>query len=95
MFQKRSVKKINTHILRSILSSENRAIYEAMWNNMAHPDMPQMTVQYGECTLNAPYYTIMYGYKHKFRIRIMLFRGKNGCMEASLCCIYTYIASLV
>ena len=43
-FRKKIVQKINTHILYSITSSENRAIYEAMWKNMAQSDMPQMTV---------------------------------------------------
>jgi len=39
MFQKKFVQKINTHILRSIMSSENRAIYEALWKNMTQPDI--------------------------------------------------------
>jgi hypothetical protein len=44
MFQTKVVEKIKTHILSSITFSENRAVYEIMWENVAEPDRPQMTV---------------------------------------------------
>jgi adenine specific DNA methylase Mod len=43
--------KIKTHILCSKIFSENRAVYEIIWKNIIQPDKPQMTVQYGTCTL--------------------------------------------
>jgi hypothetical protein len=33
--------------------SENRAVYEIMWKNVAEPDRPQMTIKLGVCTLHA------------------------------------------
>jgi len=44
MFQTNVVDKIKAQILCSITFSENRAIYEIMWENMVEPDMPQMTI---------------------------------------------------
>jgi hypothetical protein len=38
------VEKIKTHILYSIAFSENRAVYEIMWQNMVEPDRPQMAI---------------------------------------------------
>ena len=39
------VKKIKTHILRSVtFSPENRAVYEIMWKNMAEKKRPEMTI---------------------------------------------------
>jgi len=35
MFQTKVVEKIETHILCSVTSFENRAVYEIMWKNMA------------------------------------------------------------
>jgi len=32
---------------------ENRAILKIMWKNIAHPDRPQVTMQYGSCALHA------------------------------------------
>jgi hypothetical protein len=31
----------------------NRAIYKTMWENMAHPERPQVTMQYGSCALHS------------------------------------------
>jgi hypothetical protein len=45
MFQAKVVEKIKTHILCSITSAENRAVFEIMWKNVAKPDRPQMTVE--------------------------------------------------
>ena len=44
MFETNVIEKIKTHILYSIISPENRDLYEVMWKNMVHPDRPQMTV---------------------------------------------------
>jgi hypothetical protein len=33
------------------LFSENLAVYDIMWTNMAQPERVQVTVQYGACAL--------------------------------------------
>ena len=44
----------NTHVVFSnFFFSENRTIYEIMWENMVEPERPQMTVQYDACALHA------------------------------------------
>jgi hypothetical protein len=40
MFQTNVVEKIKTHILRSTMFSESRAVYEIMLKNTVQPDMP-------------------------------------------------------
>jgi len=42
--QTKVVEKIKTHILFSATFSENRAVYEKMWNNIAERGRPQVTV---------------------------------------------------
>jgi hypothetical protein len=44
MLQTKVVEKIKTHILYSIISPENRDVYEVMWKNMVEPGRPQMTL---------------------------------------------------
>jgi len=44
MSQAKVVKKIEAHILCSITSSENRAVYEIMWKNVVEPDSAHMTI---------------------------------------------------
>jgi len=44
MFQTKAVEKIKTHILCSVTSPENRAVYETMWKNTVQPDRPQMAM---------------------------------------------------
>jgi hypothetical protein len=44
MFQTKVVEKIKTHILSSVTFSENRAVYEIMWENMVQTDRPQMRI---------------------------------------------------
>jgi hypothetical protein len=44
MFKTKVVEKIETHILFSVIFSENRAVYEVMWENMVQPDRPQMAI---------------------------------------------------
>ena len=46
------VEKIKIHILCSI-NFLNRAFYEKMQKNMAEPEGPKMTSQYGACELHA------------------------------------------
>jgi len=41
--------KIQIHFI--FLFSENLAIYNTMWTNIAEPDRAQMTIQYGACVL--------------------------------------------
>jgi hypothetical protein len=43
----------NTHFMFSNFFSENRAVYEIMLKTLVETDGPQMTSQYGACTLNA------------------------------------------
>jgi len=40
MFQTKCVEKIKTHILSSVIFSENYAVYEIMWTKMVEPDGP-------------------------------------------------------
>jgi hypothetical protein len=44
-FSEKLAERIKTHHLGSIalLFSENLAVYEIMWKNVAEPDRPQMT----------------------------------------------------
>ena len=44
MFQTQDVEEIKTHFMFKSLVSENRAIYEIMWRNMAEFDRPQVTI---------------------------------------------------
>jgi hypothetical protein len=45
MFQTEIVEKIKTHNLCSVFfSSENRAVYEIMWENIVEPYRPQITI---------------------------------------------------
>jgi hypothetical protein len=53
MYQTKVVKKIKTHILCSTTVSENRAVYEIMWKNMAQSDRTRVTISYGACALHA------------------------------------------
>ena len=41
IFHTKVVKKVKTHILRSITFSKDRAVYERMWKNMVQLDRPQ------------------------------------------------------
>jgi len=50
MFQTKVVEKIKTHILCSITSSENRAVYEIMWENIVEADRPHDTA-HAHCRL--------------------------------------------
>jgi len=34
----------NTHFIFNLFFSENRVMYEIMWENMEQPDRPQMTI---------------------------------------------------
>ena len=36
--------KMKTHVLCSIIFSDNRIIYEIMWKNMVEPERPYMTL---------------------------------------------------
>jgi len=52
MFQKNIIKTQN---LCSTNSSENRAVYEIMCNNIVEPGRPQMAIKHGEkklCMIN-------------------------------------------
>jgi len=47
MFQTDVVKKFGIHIIYSITSPENCAVYDTMWRNMVETDRPQMILSYG------------------------------------------------
>jgi len=52
MFQTNDVEEIKTHILcPMIFFAENRAVYEITRKIVVQPDRPQMTIQYGACSL--------------------------------------------
>jgi replication initiation and membrane attachment protein DnaB len=42
--RKKYIEKIKTHIAYSRTFSENRATYEAMWENKIQADRPQMAI---------------------------------------------------
>jgi hypothetical protein len=44
MFPTNVVENIKTHILRSTIFSDNRAVYEIMLKNSVQPDRPQTTI---------------------------------------------------
>jgi hypothetical protein len=45
MFHTKFVEETKTHVLFSVsFLPENRAVHEIMWQNMAQPDKPQMTI---------------------------------------------------
>jgi len=44
MFQTECVEETKTHILCSVNFSENRDPYEIIWENLAEPYKPQMTI---------------------------------------------------
>jgi len=44
MFQTKVVDKIKTHILYSIIFSENRIVYEREWKNILESDSPHKTI---------------------------------------------------
>jgi hypothetical protein len=44
MFQIKVVEEVGTHILFSITSVENRAVYEIMWKNVVERGRPHMTL---------------------------------------------------
>ena len=43
----------NTHFMFNNFFSENHSIYGVMWNNMVHPEMPHMKIQYGAWAFHA------------------------------------------
>jgi len=45
-------KNENPHVCSKIFSSENRALCEAMWQNMVEVEKRQMALQYGACALH-------------------------------------------
>jgi hypothetical protein len=47
------VEKISTRFIFNNFFPKNRAAYEIIWKNMVQPERPQMTVEYGACTLHA------------------------------------------
>jgi hypothetical protein len=45
--------KQNTHFMFNKFFSENRAVYEGMWENMMERGGPQIAIRYGACALYA------------------------------------------
>ena len=41
--EKKVVEKIDTHVLCSVMFSENYAVYEMMWKNVVEPERTRMT----------------------------------------------------
>jgi len=53
MFRTTAVEKIKTHIFFvQCPVSENRAVYEIMWENVVEPDSPQMAMEYDASALH-------------------------------------------
>jgi len=90
MFQTNVVEKMKTHILYSVTFSDDRPVYEIMWQNVVQPDIPQMTTRpmRPECWISK--FTDTYsGY-----LRLIAFPS-NGYTNVSQYYVDTYIASLV
>jgi hypothetical protein len=51
--EKRCREYENAHFMPKNILAETRAVYDIMCKNMAHPDRPQMIIQYGACALHA------------------------------------------
>jgi hypothetical protein len=49
----RIVETITSHFLSNFFFSEKPAVYEVIWKTIVEPDMPQMTIYYGTCALQA------------------------------------------
>jgi len=61
MFQTKVVEKIKTHILCSVtFFSQNRAVYEIMWENIVERDGPQMTIWHMRIACEIPKATRLY-----------------------------------
>jgi hypothetical protein len=52
MFQTKVVEKIKTHFIFINYFSENRAVYETIWESFVQLDRPQKAIQYSECALH-------------------------------------------
>ena len=57
MFQTKVADKIKKHmyIFRFSPPPLNRTVRQTMWKNVIEPDRPQMTIEYGACSLHAGY----------------------------------------
>ena len=86
MFHTKALEKIKINISRSVTffsSFENRPVCEIMCKNIAEPDKPQMTIEYGSCALHAGYLRLQ---THTQNMQyLLLFHANNGWTNAPQC----------
>jgi hypothetical protein len=78
MFQTKVVEKIKPLILWSLISFENRAIYEIMWKNIVELGRPQMTIWHMHFACWIPEATNT----RLDYVILLLFHCCNGCTNA-------------
>jgi hypothetical protein len=91
MFQRKVAENIQTRILCSITFSENRAVYEIMWENPVEPDRPQMTTWRMRIACWIPKATDT----HSEYAILLPFPLQQWLQKRALMLRYTYIACLV
>jgi hypothetical protein len=72
--------------------SENRAVYEKMWENIVEPGTPHMTIW---CLRIACWIRKATNTHTQDMQYLLLSHCNNGCTNALQCYLYTYIACLV
>ena len=93
MFQTNAVKKIKTHILRSVTPTpENRAVHENMWKNIVEWSKPQMTIWRTRIACWMPKAT---HYTHSEYVTLTAFPLQQWLHEHASTLRYTYTACLV
>jgi len=92
MFHTNLVEKIQTHMSCSIIFCEYRAVYGIMWKNVVELGRPHMTIWrlHTACRITESTKTRAQNMKHLLHLH-----WDNGCISASQCYVYSYIACLV
>jgi hypothetical protein len=92
MFQTKIVDKIKTQICVQKLFSENRAGFQITWKNMAHPERPQMIIEYVTCALHTRYLRLHTHTKYVILIAVPWQQWLREWVSVLRC---TYIACVV
>jgi len=82
--KKKAVEKIKTHFRFNNILPKNRAVYETVWKNIVEPGRPQMTIRRMRITCWIPKATNTHSRNMQY---LLLFYCKNGCTNASQCCV--------
>jgi len=84
MFKTKVVEKIKTYVLCSVTFSEDRAVYETMWQSMVEPDRPRR--------MRSERWISKATDTHSEYLRLIAFPS-SGCTNVSQYYFYKYIAS--